>query len=83
MKLRKWLRRAQIAVNDNAKFAFMIEGVASITELICRYAIVQEYYTRSTSAAGDELERSLIKLYSAIMLYLPKAKCYIDQNSAS
>jgi hypothetical protein len=83
MELRKRLRRAQIAVNDNAKFAFMIEGVASIAESICRSAVVQEYYPRSASAAGDELERSLIKLYSAIMLYLSKAKCYFDQNSAS
>jgi hypothetical protein len=70
-------------VNDNAKFAFMIEGVASIAELICRYAIVQEYYTRSTSAAGDELERALIRLYAAIMVYLSKAKSYFDQNFAS
>ena len=70
-------------VNDNVKFAFMLEGVASITELICRSAIVQEYYARSVSAAGDELERSLIRLYVAVMLYLSKAKCYFDQNFAS
>jgi hypothetical protein len=61
----------------------MIEGVASIAELICRSAIVQKYYTQSISEPGDELERSLIKLYSGIMLYLSKAKCYFDQNSAS
>jgi hypothetical protein len=61
----------------------MIEGVASIAELICRYAIIQKYYTQSASTAGDELERALIELYAAIMVYLSKAKCYFDQNSAS
>ena len=61
----------------------MIEGVASIAELICRYAIVQKYYPQSASTADDELERALIKLYAAIMVYLSKAKSYFNQNSAS
>ncbi|KAI9787979.1 MAG: hypothetical protein M1816_007283 [Peltula sp. TS41687] len=73
----------QIAVNDSAKFAFMVEGIALIAELICRSAVIGSLYLRSASAATDELEWALLQLYAAIMRYLSKAKCYFDQNSAS
>lgn len=61
----------------------MVEGVASIAELICRYAVVENLYCRSVSAAADELERALVGLYVEIMLYLSKAKSYFDQGAAS
>ena len=81
--MRQRLRHAQIVVNDSAKFAFLAEGVAYIAELICRYTVVQNLYIYSASAACEELERALVHLYAAIMIYLSKAKCYFDQNSAS
>ena len=61
----------------------MIEGAASIAEMICRYAILEDIYLRSTSPAADELTRALIHLYAAIMIYLSKAKSYFNQNPAS
>jgi hypothetical protein len=61
----------------------MVEGVAFVAELICRYTVVQNLYTRSTSVEGDELERALIKLYAAVMLYLSKTKRYFNENSTS
>ncbi len=61
----------------------MIEGAASIAEIICRYAIFEDVYLQSTSPATDELTRALVQLYAAVMIYLSKAKSYVDQNSAS
>lgn len=54
-----------------------------MAELICRYAVFEDLYLRSTSLATDELKRALVQLYAAIMIYLSKARRYFDQNSAS
>jgi hypothetical protein len=61
----------------------VIEGAASIAEIICRYAIFEDVYLQSTSPATDELTRALIQLYAAIVIYLSKAKSYFNQDSAS
>jgi hypothetical protein len=61
----------------------MMEGVASITEMICRYALIESLYSKSTSAAYEELERAFVKLYAAIMIYLSRARKYFTMNSAS
>jgi hypothetical protein len=63
------------------KFAFMVEGATSVAELICRYAIFEDVYLQSPSAAAEELQRALVKFYAAIMIYLSKAKSYFEQNS--
>lgn len=72
----------QIAVNDYNKYAAVVEGLSWLAELICRYAIVENLYPQSTSEAAAELERALVKLYAAILIYLSKAKHYIEQGSA-
>lgn len=51
--------------------------------MICRYAIVEDLYLRHKSLVTDELERALVQLYLAIMLYLSEVKSYFHQNSAS
>ena len=70
-------------MNDFNKFASVVEGATLIAELICRYAIFEDLYLRYSSPATDELKRALVKLYTAAMIYLSKAKNYFDQNSAS
>jgi hypothetical protein len=60
----------------------VIEGVASIAGLICRYSIFEKLYLSHTSAATAELEVALVQLYASIMIYLSRAKKYFDQNSA-
>jgi hypothetical protein len=61
----------------------VIEDAALIAELICRYAIFEDVYLQSSSPAADELQRALVNLYAAIMVYLSKARSYFDQNLAS
>ncbi|OCK86125.1 hypothetical protein K432DRAFT_341989, partial [Lepidopterella palustris CBS 459.81] len=72
----------QIAVNDSNKFAAVVEGIEWIAELICRHAVIEHLYSQSTSEAAGELERALVKLYAAILIYLSKAKYYLEQGSA-
>ncbi|KAH7310162.1 hypothetical protein BKA65DRAFT_559174 [Rhexocercosporidium sp. MPI-PUGE-AT-0058] len=73
----------QIAVNDIDKYAFVVESATSIAEIICRYAIFEDVYLQSPSAATNELQRALTKFYAAIMTYLSKARSYFDQNTAA
>ena len=61
----------------------MVESANSIAEIICRYKIFEKVYLQYPSPAADELQRALIKLYAAILIYLSKAKSYFEQNSAS
>lgn len=60
-----------------------MEDIASITQMICRYAVFEDVYVQSMSTADDELERALIQFYAAILIYLSKAKKYFQENSAS
>jgi hypothetical protein len=83
MQREVYLRLGKIAVNDHTKFGFIVEGIASIVESIFRCAAVEALYPLTGSAAARELERALVHLYAAIMVYLSKAKSYFEQNSAS
>lgn len=76
------LKSLQIAVNDSDKFAFVVESATSIAEIICRFAVFEDVWLQSQSAATNELERALVKFYTAIMIYLSKAKRYFDENTA-
>jgi hypothetical protein len=73
----------KIAVNDHAKFGFIVESIASIAESIFRCAAVEALYPLTSSVAARALERALVHLYTAILVYLSKAKSYFEQNSAS
>ena len=64
-------------------FAFVIESANYIAEIICRCAIFEEVCWQSATRATDELQRALVKLYGAIMIYLSKARSYFEQNTAS
>jgi hypothetical protein len=61
----------------------VIEGLAQTAELISRYAITEGLYLQNKSEATKELERALVKLYADILIYLSKAKQYVEQGTAS
>ena len=72
----------EIAVSDITKFDFVVEGAEVIARMISRYAIFEDVYLQHASNATKELQHALIRLYSAILIYLSKAKQFFDQNSA-
>ena len=61
----------------------MAEGVESVLNLITRYAIVELLYLQKSSVAKDQLTQAIIKLYTAVMKYLCKAKTYYQRSSIS
>lgn len=76
------LSMRQIAINDFKTFDFVLVRTSSITELIYRYALVEQLL-RSPSPAMEELRRALIKLYINIMVYFVGARAYFLQHTAS
>ena len=64
----------------------MIEGVEHVSSLITRYDILEKLYLLPTTAptlAKEQLEKSIVKLYSAMLKYLSKAGRYYSRNTAS
>jgi hypothetical protein len=80
---RKLLTCLQIAVNDIGKYASVVEDLARIAELICRFALTEELYLHSTSKAVKELELAVVKLYARILVFLSTAKHYLEQGTVS
>jgi hypothetical protein len=63
-----------------------MEGVERISSLITRCDILERLYLLPMTAlalAREQLEKSIIKLYSAMLKYLSKARRYYSQNTAS
>ncbi|KAF2682392.1 hypothetical protein K458DRAFT_390882 [Lentithecium fluviatile CBS 122367] len=79
--VQKLLTHLLIAVNDINKYALVVEDLARIAELICRFALTEDLYLHGTSKAVEELERAVVKLYASILGYLSKAKQYLEQRA--
>ena len=77
------LRHPQVAASDSHRLALVIEGLARIAELICRYAVTEALYIQGASKADEGLKRAVVKLYADILGYLSKAKQYFEQGTAS
>ena len=56
----------------------MAEGVELVSNLITRYTIVEYLYLRKPSMAKDQLIQALLEVYSAVLMYLWKAKRIYD-----
>jgi hypothetical protein len=53
-----------------------------MAELICRHAVLEHLYLGQRSKAAEELQRALVTLYAALLIYLSKAKQYLEQSTA-
>lgn len=60
-----------------------MEDLTWISELICRYTILEALYIYDSSAAHEALQRALVKLYSKILLHLSNITAYFGQGTAS
>jgi hypothetical protein len=72
----------QVAVNDNQTFGAMAEGVAFVSNVITRCAIIEDLYLPGVSAAKHQLTQAIIKLYTATLKYLLKASRFYGRNTA-
>ncbi|KAF1966557.1 ankyrin [Bimuria novae-zelandiae CBS 107.79] len=71
----------QIAVNDIANYASIVEDLARVAELICRFRLTEELYLQGTITAVKELEKAIVKLYAHILGFLSAAKQYLEQGT--
>jgi hypothetical protein len=61
----------------------MLESVQIVVNAISRYALLERIYCENvTSDAALQLQNNIILVYSAILVFLCKAKKYFQQNSA-
>ena len=70
-----------MTVNDSQTFGAMAEGVELVSNLITRYTIVERLYLQKPSSAKDQLTQAILRLYSAVLIYLSKAKSYYQRNT--
>ena len=65
----------------------MLEGVEGVSNLISRYEIFELLYLHQkpavTARAKDQIKTSLVKLYTAVLLYLCQASRYYTQTTPS
>jgi hypothetical protein len=61
----------------------MLESVEVVVSAISRYALIEQIYCWDlTSEPSQQLQRSVVNVYSAILVFLCKAKKYFAQNAA-
>jgi hypothetical protein len=61
----------------------MLESVQIVVSAISRYVLLERIYCENvTSDAALQLQNNIILVYSAILVFLCKAKKYFQQNSA-
>jgi hypothetical protein len=61
----------------------MLESIEVVVSAISRYALIEQIYCWDwTSEASQQLRKSVVEAYSAILVFLCKAKKYFAQNAA-
>ena len=72
----------QSMINDNKTYDAMASGLEYVSSLIARYYTVESLYSQS-SLLKEQLAEALLKLYSAVLVFLAKARRYYTQCHAS
>ena len=63
----------QIVVNNITKYA-LVENLARIAKLICRFTLTKELYLYSKSKTVKEVVLAIVKLYARTLVFLSTAK---------
>ncbi|KAI1864951.1 uncharacterized protein JN550_008497 [Neoarthrinium moseri] len=71
----------QICIDDFKTYDFLVEKIPVIVRQLCRSALMEELLAHTPRAAASELERALIKLHSATIMYLARTKAYWEQST--
>lgn len=70
-------------VNEYETNEALLEGLEYVSSLIARYAMVEALYLNQTSIANDQLSEAIVRLYSAVLIYLSKAGKFYSRNTGS
>ncbi|KAI1860458.1 hypothetical protein JX265_009857 [Neoarthrinium moseri] len=71
----------QICIDDFKTYDFLLEKIPVIVHQLCRSALMEELLAHTPRAAASELERALVKLHSATIMYLARTKAYWEQST--
>ncbi|KAL1853980.1 hypothetical protein VTK73DRAFT_8856 [Phialemonium thermophilum] len=63
-------------------FTKLGDGVVLVSNLIARYAVIEQLYLREDLEMKPDLTKHMIALYASILSYLASAKRYFERNSA-
>ena len=69
----------KMAVNDKKVFGEMLENLEAVSQLIARYAILEDLSSAHDFAARTEFERALVRLYAEILIFLGQAKKHFQR----
>ena len=72
----------QSMINENKTYEAMASGLGHVSSLIARYSAVESAYSQS-SLLKKQLAEALLKLYTAVLVFLAKARRYYTQCHAS
>lgn len=61
----------------------LLEGLEYVTSLIARYDIVENLYLHQASLARDQLSEAIVRLYTAVLIYLARASKFYSRNTPS
>ena len=73
----------QFAINDNDRYAGMLEGMELAADLITQSKIIENLYMARVSmqsAPGQQLEEALLRLYVKILEFTSDAARYFDKS---
>ncbi|KAL8726835.1 MAG: hypothetical protein Q9166_006451 [cf. Caloplaca sp. 2 TL-2023] len=71
----------QLSVNDVEIFTAMAEGLETVSSHITRGQLYEQLYQARPSSAKSEMESSLLRLYTAILEYLARARHFYDKST--
>ncbi|KAI4250807.1 MAG: hypothetical protein LQ352_005234 [Teloschistes flavicans] len=71
----------QLSVNEVQTFGAMAEGLEKISGYITRCHLYEHFFLAAPSAAQPELESTLLRLYTSILLYLARARQYYAKST--
>ena len=75
--------RTQAAVNEYDTNEALLEGLEYVTSLIARYAKLEDLYLNQASLAKDQLSVAIVRLYTAVLIYLARASRFYSRNTPS
>ncbi|KAL8691858.1 MAG: hypothetical protein Q9218_003002 [Villophora microphyllina] len=71
----------QLSINDVQIFGAMAEGLEMVSSHITRCHLYEQLYLSQTSIVRPELERALLRLYTALLTYLARARQYYAKST--
>ena len=70
-----------LMTNDNKQRSVSMDGLEYIAKLIRRYAEIERLFLSQPSRLHDDLQETIIKLYTAVLEYQARASCQFSRKT--